>query len=87
MRRHLIALLFPVSCALQTPPVQPPADIGGTCESAWATAKRLGGCGAVAAGWVERCHDAERAEAELGLRLPVGCMTSSATCAEWSACR
>lgn len=85
MRHILIACLL-AGCTLNPYPAPPDEEVPGTCASAEENRDRLGGCG-IGDDFEELCLDAEQAEAEIGIRLPVGCMTHAASCAEFKACR
>jgi len=74
-------------CSLTSYPPLPPPDGPGDCSSARANLERLGGCGRDVEGYEARCRDAQAAEAEIGLRHPVACMTAAVSCEELKACR
>lgn len=65
----------------------PPPDASGDCSSAASALTVLGGCGVDLSRFEQDCRDAERAEAQIGLRYPVGCLSSATTCEAARACR
>lgn len=69
------------------PPPQPPPDGDGTCDTAGATLRRLGGCEEALEGWEGRCRDASGADSEVGLRLPLTCWTGAGTCQAFRSCQ
>jgi hypothetical protein len=82
-----LALAWAASCRPLPPPLPPP-EAPGTCETAFETIRQLpDGCGMNLEHFVADCHDAEAAEAQDGVRLPVGCLTAAKTCEEAMACR
>ena len=81
----LIALLAGPSC--ERPPPLPPADGDGTCETAHVTLYRLGGCGLKLDRYVSNCHDAEKEEAQHGVRHPNTCVTKAPDCPSAFRCK
>ncbi len=75
-------------CTVQPlPPVVPPDDGPGTCETARETAVQLGGCGVELGSFLERCENRVRAYAQADAVYPLGCLTASRSCDEFRACR
>jgi hypothetical protein len=85
-RLGLLAVLVLGGC-MPVPPPLPPADGPGTCESACANARALGGCGLDLTYCEADCHDASSAEATLRVRFPVDCMSAAKSCEEMRQCR
>jgi hypothetical protein len=88
MRIIIFAALFVAcsSCEKPKPPL-PPADGDGTCETAKANLEQLGGCGLDLERYVLNCHDAEKEEAEHGVRHPNTCVTTAKSCQRAFECR
>lgn len=84
--KHLLALLL-VGCTVTPTPVMPPPDGAGTCETACARLAELGGCGIGSATCRTDCDAESAAESEIGVRLPVGCLTAAKSCEEARSCR
>lgn len=85
MRTIALAMLLAAcsSCDRRpAPPKVPPPlpDETGTCETAKVTLERHGGCGLDLTNYVSNCHDAEKAEAKIGVRHPNTCVTKSESC-------
>lgn len=77
-----------LGCTAQAPPpVVPPDDGPGTCETARDNATRLGGCGVDLGSFPERCENRVRAYAQADAVYPLGCLTASQSCDEFRACR
>ena len=75
-----------VACNVyQTPPPGPPPDGPGTCGSACRNLDRLG-CG-LGPDCLDLCEQTMAAEADVGERLPVGCLTAAETCDAAALCR
>jgi len=70
-----------------TPRPAPPDPTGYTCETVIANLKKLGGCGVDIATFVDGCHAAQDAEHQVGVALPVGCMSVAGSCVDAKACR
>lgn len=79
-----VAAILAASCALSPPPLPPPTG-PGDCASACANLERLG-CG-LGPFCEQDCEDAAAAEAEVGIRLDVACLTAAASCEEARRCR
>jgi hypothetical protein len=82
--RFIVLALVLASCV--PVPVMPPPDGVGNCASATENLKKLGGCGEDMTTFESNCNDAADAEASLGVRLPVGCLTAAPDCREASLC-
>jgi hypothetical protein len=90
MRVTLVVLLSTVLSALGCgPPPRPlpPPDGPGDCSTAAANLAKLGGCGLEPARIEQDCRDATGAEAEVGERFPVGCLTAAASCEAAQRCK
>jgi hypothetical protein len=85
--RALAALLLMLGCGPPQRPLPPPLDGPGDCRTAAENLQRLGGCGLDPARVEQDCRDAEEAEADVGVRLPVGCLTAATTCDDAAICR
>jgi len=79
MKALIAAALLALGCGPQPRPLPPP-DGPGDCTTAAANLRKLGGCGLEPARIEKDCHDAEQAEAEVGVRTPVGCLTAAPSC-------
>jgi hypothetical protein len=86
-RASSILLLALVGCTITPAPVMPPPDGPGDCSSACANLARLGGCGIDPATCEGDCADNGGAEAELGVRFPVGCLAAAESCDAAMLCR
>lgn len=64
-----------------------PAPDGASCAEACATLSKLGGCGVAPETCAPDCEDAVRAEGEVGVKFPTGCIAAASTCDEVKACR
>jgi hypothetical protein len=82
--KKLVACLFFIGCAVYPP--LPPDPSGATCASACANLRQLGGCGNDMSRCDQDCADAEHAEAQLGIRHPVRCLTEATTCEAAKGC-
>lgn len=69
------------------PPKLPPPDGDGTCATAHANLKSLGGCGLNLENYVSNCHDAEKEEAQHGVRHPNTCVTKAPDCPAVFTCK
>jgi len=70
-------------CTVQTVPVTPPQPHGGTCESAFENAKKLGGCRMHLDTLLQDCKDEE---SRSGVPLPHDCVTEAKDCETFLAC-
>lgn len=91
MKALILAVLF-VACSSCENPKRPPAplpppDGAGTCETAHANLKVLGGCGLNLEKYVSNCHAAEKEEAEHGVRHPNTCVTKAPDCPSAFRCK
>lgn len=83
-------IIFVAGCTVQTAPVAPvpeTPDPPGTCETARMRLAELGSCGMDLDRFVADCRAAEVAEADLDIKLPVGCLTNAPDCAAAERCR
>lgn len=88
MRFTALALLL-AGCVVTpapAPPLPPPEDVSGTCETAAENLRKLGGCGLDLARVQADCDDAVKADESVGLRFPVGCLTAAKDCAQARIC-
>jgi hypothetical protein len=70
-------ILLLSGCTVRTGPVVPPQPHGGTCETAYENAKKLGGCGLHLDTLVQDCHDEEDRS---GVPMPHDCVTEATSC-------
>ena len=88
MKALLVVALLAFGCGPQPPPRPlPPPDGPGDCSTAAANLAKLGGCGLEPARIEQDCRDATSAEAEVGERFPVGCLTAAASCETAQRCK
>ncbi len=85
---RITALLLAAILAGCAPPhpVAPPDTGPGTCTTAEMNLRELGGCGVDLTTFAVDCAAEHQAEAEIGVRLPVACLTNSKTCEESRRC-
>lgn len=86
MKALLAAALLSFGCGPQPPPLPPP-DGPGDCRTAAENLRELGGCGLEPTRVEQDCRDAAQAEAEVGERFPVGCLTAAQSCAVAQSCK
>lgn len=85
MRHVLLALALAVGCV--PAPVVPPPDGPGDCATTEANLRKLGGCGIDLETFAKDCAAESQAESEIGVRLPLGCLSAGQTCAEEWSCK
>ncbi len=83
----MLAGCGPVFVEPEPPPLPPPDDPDATCATACENLGKLpDGCGIATAKCLKNCEGASEAEAEVGVRFPVGCIQNAKSCDEAWTC-